>query len=383
MADAPRDAPAEGPDRGGGREASAPGARGYHTRLGGGTVQGDPVSDERKLAGPWGRLLLGTLDLGLAVLSGLGARGGRWEWKKQTWRRALEERIAAWENLERGVRARTRMCRECRTLVERSASTCPACGASMSGIPKGGLARALGLAFPGALSVTTLLISANVLMSLMVLVLWGRGPEAGLSRLLSPPGEALFVLGAKWTPAILHGQIWRLVTANYLHGGLIHLAFNCYALLSLGPLIEESFGARKFFLVYTATGVCALATSALLRPHSMSIGASGALFGLLGFAVVYGRFRGGAAGRAISDQLIRYVILGVVMFLIPGIDSVAHMGGLLSGGLLGLVVEAGEPRSRGGELALRWLCAIAVVATLGSFAAMALSYGENLAALGR
>ena len=330
----------------------------------------------------WGRVLSAALDGAIAVLAALGARGSRWEWKKQTWRRALQERLAAWENLERGVRSRTRMCRECRTLVQRSASVCPACGASMRGIPKGGLARLLGFALPGRTSVTTLLLSANVLMCIVALAIGGLGPQGNPLRMLSPPGEVLFLLGEKWTPAILHGQVWRLVTANYLHVGLLHLVFNGYALMSLGPLIEESFGARKFFLLYTVTGVCAFATSAALHPGVPSAGASGALFGLIGFAFVYGRLRGGAAGRAIADQLLRYIILGAVMFLIPGIDSMAHLGGLVSGALSGLFLETGEPRTRAGEMALRLATALVVLATLGSFAAMAFSYQANAAAIG-
>jgi len=329
----------------------------------------------------WGRFLAAALDGAIAVLTALGARGSRWEWKKQAWRRSLQERLAVWENLERGVRARTRMCRECRTLVERSASVCPACGASMRGIPKGGLARLLGLALPGRTSVTTLLLSANVLMSIAALVLGGLGPQGNPLRMLSPSGQALYLLGEKWTPAILQGEVWRLVTANYLHAGLLHLLFNGYALMSLGPLIEESFGARKFFLLYTVTGVCAIATSAVLHPGVPSVGASGALFGLLGFAFVYGRLRGGAAGRAIADQLLRYIILGAVMFLIPGIDSMAHLGGLVSGALFALFLETGEPRTRGGEMALRGSTALAILITLGSFAAMVLAYPANAAAI--
>jgi membrane associated rhomboid family serine protease len=332
-----------------------------------------------------GRVLSVVLGATIALLEACGARGTRWEWRKQAWRRSLEESIAGWENLARGVRTRMRMCRSCRTLVTAGESTCPACGASLRGIPTGGLRRALGFIMPGAATLSMVLISANVVMSLLVLILWGVSAEegGGLMSLLAPPWQALFVFGAKETRAILSGEVWRLVTANYLHGGLIHLLVNCYSLASLGPLIEESFGARKLLVIYSASGVCAFIASTLLSPRSLTVGASGAIFGLLGFAVVYGRLRGGSTGRLISDHLLRWVVLGLLMFLMPQIDSIAHVGGLLAGGLLGLFVEAGEPRSHGWDVALTIVASATALATLGSFIAMALSYEANLHLVGR
>lgn len=332
----------------------------------------------------WERLLRSGLEAFIRLLEGLGARGVRWEWRKQAWRNALAIRIADWDNVARGVRVRMRMCPACRNLVDRSERSCPACGASLRGVQGGGPHRVLRLLVPGNGTVTMLLMTLNVVMSLVIYATWGAEPGSqGLLSFLSPPYRALYLFGAKWTPAILSGQIWRLVTAGYLHGGVIHLLFNCYALSSLGPLIENSFGARKFFLIYSVTGVAAFATSALFRPGSLSIGASGALFGILGFAIVFGRFRSGASGRAIADQLMRYLLFMVLLFLIPGIDNAAHVGGLVSGAALGLLVDSGEPRTPAGDLALTLLTAAAVLATVASFAAMGLSYDFNLRAIGR
>lgn len=323
-----------------------------------------------------------SLDAAIALLEALGARGTRWEWKKRSWRQGLEARIASWENLERGVRTRMRMCRSCRALVEGNVRTCPECGASMRMIPRVGFSRVLRLLLPGTTSASIILVSANVGMSLLVLALWGTGGGSGLASLLSPPGKALFLLGAKWTPSILGGEVWRLVTANYLHGGLIHLLFNCYALMVLGPLIEEAFGWRKFFVIYTVTGIAGFTVSALFRPGALSIGASGAIFGLLGFAFVFGRYRGGPSARAISEQLMRWLLFGVVMFLIPGIDSFAHVGGAVAGAALAMFVDPEEPKTPAADAWLWLLVGAALVVTVGSFGAMALSYGANLRALG-
>jgi rhomboid protease GluP len=328
------------------------------------------------------RLLTWGLEAWIRLLDLLGARGTRWEWRKRAWRQALAARIADWENVGRGISAPMRMCPACRTLMPRAERRCPACGASMRGVAGGGVARIAGLLFPGAPSVTVLIVGANVAISLFILVRWGGG-GGGLFALFSPPGEALYLLGAKWAPAIVSGEVWRLVTANYLHGGLLHLFFNSYALLTLGPLVEEAFGWRKFFCLYTLSGVVGFATSCLWHPAVLSIGASGAIYGLLGFAVVYGRFRAGPSGRALASHLTQWLAYGLLMFLIPGIDSAAHVGGLAVGCLLGLVLDPREPRTALGNAWLWCLTAAALVATFGSFMAMAAAYPENLRLLQR
>src|SRR5689334_18459656 len=124
-----------------------------------------------------GRILRAALDLVLRLGDALGMRGARWEWKKQVWRQGLELKVASWQNLERGVRVRMRMCRQCRTLVPNSERVCPSCGTSMSGVPGGGAGRLVSLLFPGTTTVTILLITVNVGMALLILVTWGAsGP---------------------------------------------------------------------------------------------------------------------------------------------------------------------------------------------------------------
>jgi rhomboid protease GluP len=323
-------------------------------------------------------LLTGGLRLAIDLLETLGARGTRWEWRKRAWEQALERRLAHWENLGRGVRTTLRMCPACRTLVERGGSTCPACGASLHGVPHGGVGRAARLLVPAAPSMSAVILTANV--ALAILVAMVGSPEDGgvLGGLISPSRLTLVLLGGKWVPLIAVGEVWRLVTANYLHGGLLHLVLNGFALATLGPLIERSFGWRKFFILYTVSGISGFLVSAWWRPDVLSIGASGAIYGLLGFAVVFGRYRSGPAGRAISEQLMRWLMYGLLMFFIPNIDSAAHIGGLIPGVLLGLVLDPREPRTRAGEAWLWVLTAAAVVVTVGSFAAMAMAYPVNV-----
>jgi len=323
-------------------------------------------------------------------MQGLGAHGARWEWKKQTWRRLLEERLASWQNLERGVRARTRMCPSCRYLAPQGEASCPSCGASMRGVPGGGWSRLAAMVLPGVGSMTVVLITANVVMAIAALGLSG-GPAAdapGINplRLLAPSGEVLYHLGSKFAgipgyPGIYNGQVWRLITAGYLHGGLLHLLFNCYALSILGPLIEGSFGGRRLFVLYTTSGIAALSVSTLFHPYIPTVGASGSLFGLMGFAFFYGRFRGGSVGRAVADQLLRWIVFSAIMILMPGIDNLAHIGGFLCGAALAFVLDPGEPRTPVTVIGLRLFNAAAWVVTVGSFVAMIVTYREFSAAV--
>ena len=333
--------------------------------------------------GTLGRILLAALDAVFRLGDAVGLRGARWEWKKQNWRRLLDERVSGWVNLERGVRARTRMCPECRTLVPRGDRTCSSCGASLRGVPGGGPGRLLRLLFPSVRPATTILITANVAMSLLLLATWGTNEHSsGLFGFLSAPSQAYYVFGEKRPLSLMMGEYWRLVTANYLHIGLLHLLMNCYALTSLGPLVEDAFGSRKFFVIYTVCGVFSMTTSMLLTPR-YSVGASGALFGLMGFGIVYGRFRGGSTGRLVAQQLMQWALYGVLMLFMPGIDNVAHAGGFVAGAVLGLVVSPGEPRSRGGDVAWNLAFATALLVTLGSFAMVGLTYSLHMQFVGQ
>jgi len=331
------------------------------------------------------QILRSLFDLAMSLMGFLGMRGSRWEWKKSQWKMSLESRLASWEMTERGVRAKVRMCRHCRELVDRSLATCPACGASMRDVPRGGAGRLFAAVLPQFSSLTAILITANVFILAIQLIIWGADPQPhGLFGILSPPWQAQFLFGAKWPGTILElHQYWRVVTAGFLHGGILHLAFNGYALSILGPLIEESFGWRKFLFIYLASDIGSFAVSTLFSPRSSSVGASGAIFGLLGFGVIFARFRAGPRGRAVSDQLMRWILPGVLMLFLPGIDNAAHAGGFACGALLALVVAPGEPRNTRERRIWAVLTALSLVILIGAFVAMLVEYPANVDLLRR
>jgi rhomboid protease GluP len=247
----------------------------------------------------------------------------------------------------------------------------------------GGSKRLYSAVLPHFSSLTSILITANVILLALPLMIYGPDPKmGGLFTLLSPPNKALFAFGAKWTEAILYGQYWRVVTAGFLHIGILHLAMNCYALSILGPLVENAFGWRKTLFIYTFCDAAAFAVSATFSPQSFSAGASGPLFGLIGFAFVFGRFRAGSRGREVSQQLMSFLMPAVIMLFLPGIDNAAHIGGFLAGGLLALFVDSGEPVTP--QARRRWalLTALTLLVLLGSFGAMIVAYPENVRLVG-
>ncbi|HHS96576.1 MAG TPA: rhomboid family intramembrane serine protease [Chloroflexi bacterium] len=149
--------------------------------------------------------------------------------------------------------------------------------------------------------------------------------------------DLAFALGAKINQAIVAGQLWRLGTALFLHAGLLHLGFNSYALWIFGPQVEMPYGRFRFLLIYFFSGLAASAVSFALTP-AVSVGASGAIFGLVGAILAYiYRYRDRLlAGRRRLANLIGIVAYNILYgFVSPWVDNAAHIGGLLAGLALG------------------------------------------------
>jgi rhomboid protease GluP len=180
----------------------------------------------------------------------------------------------------------------------------------------------------------------------------------GLFNLLSPGFGALNALGMTGAYAWASRRWWTLLTAIYLHGGLLHLLFNLLWVRQLSPEVEELFGRARLMVIFTAGGALGFVVSNLAQV-SFSIGASGAIFGLLGALVSYGRSRGGTFGAAIMRQYGHWaLILFVLGFLMPGVNNLAHAGGFAGGYLAGAALG---PRERRPERALDGLLGAAVV----------------------
>lgn len=188
--------------------------------------------------------------------------------------------------------------------------------------PQGGRAQAVARPV-----VTYVLLGAIAAMYLLSGLLSGS--------LFQPSLAALVFLGAKQNQLIEAGELWRLVGAMFLHGNLVHIFFNSYALFALGPESERIYGRPRFLAIYFLAGIGGSVASFLLSP-AVSVGASGAIFGLMGALGLFFYLNRTVFGQAARAQVQSIVAIGLINLLIgfssPGvIDNFGHLGGLLAG----------------------------------------------------
>ena len=145
----------------------------------------------------------------------------------------------------------------------------------------------------------------------------------------------LINLYAVYGPAVKNGEYYRLLTGIFLHGNIIHLGFNCYALYIIGSQIESFLGKFKYLIIYLFSGLMGALFSVLLGGNYVSIGASGAIFGLMGALVCFGYYYRVYLGNVVKTQIIPLIIFNLALgFMMNGIDNFAHIGGLLGGILI-------------------------------------------------
>ena len=231
------------------------------------------------------------------------------------------------------------LCPNCRKLVSEDEARCPYCGIPSPGskLKNNALTRGWG----SGESLVHIIIGANIGMYLLSLMLNPRMMGMGLNPfgLLAPDQYSLAVLGA--TGTLLMNQStgwWTLLTANYLHGSVLHIFFNMMALYHISPLITQLFGPYRYFGIYTLSGVGGFWIS-YMAGIPLTIGASAALCGLIGAALYYGRSRGGIFGQAIYKQVGVWALFILVFgLLVQGINNWAHIGGMATGALMAMTL---------------------------------------------
>jgi membrane associated rhomboid family serine protease len=183
-------------------------------------------------------------------------------------------------------------------------------------------------------------------------------------------GSVLLDDGSVSRAAIADGEYWRLLTAGFLHAGLFHLLFNMFALYVLGGLLEPAVGRFRFGLIYLVSLLAGSFGALLLSPNSPTVGASGAIFGLMGAAVIVMRNRGLGA---MESGLGFWIVLNLVItFTVPNISIGGHIGGLLGGGIAALLLFNLSDRVRVPALVPTLLvAALGVAAVAGSIAVSA------------
>ncbi len=290
----------------------------------------------------------------------------QWRWKLEQWRDSLVRMFRP-----KAQPGRPRLCPACGKLVGGTATKCHECGASLT-FSLAAASRSLSSLLPAESPVTYLVLVVNVLLFSVSLLATMRGAQA-LNLFGGINGFVLDRLGASRPFWFDLSQPWRLVTAIFLHGSLLHIAMNSWVLMDLGPQVEEVYGSARYVFLYIVTGTIGFAASAVTG--HFSVGASGALMGLIGLMLSITTRRGGAYMQMIRSQLLRWVAyIFVLGFFIGGIDNAAHFGGLAAGFLLGKIMDDREPmnsKERQRAYVLGWLAGLAVVA---SFAFMLRQY---------
>jgi membrane associated rhomboid family serine protease len=194
--------------------------------------------------------------------------------------------------------------------------------------------------------VTWAIIAINVVVFLVDGVLAGGG--ISINSGTGPLAEAGVIYG----PAVAQGEWWRLITAAFLHQGILHIGFNMYALWLFGPIMEQMYGHLEYAVIYALCALGGNVLTILLAPSVPALGASGAIFGLFGLAFIVSRRRHlllGPQARAMLSQVGTLLLLNLIItFTIPQISWTGHVGGLLVGGVIGLLLAPTNVPSMGG-----------------------------------
>ncbi len=263
-----------------------------------------------------------------------------WHWRWLNFRRRLAEFFSTDKNVIRHLRSSQKICRSCGSLASAGDRRCNVCGARLPSAAGNFLYKVFGLIMPGV-SPATAAITAVIGINFLVQII-----SAGGSALLSPSLESLVGSGAIDSRLIAAGQWWRLLTGVFVHIGIIHFLFNTYAFLSVSSFLEEELGAARYLSLFLLSGLGGSAASYLLHIRIIAAGASGAIFGLIGFSVSYFRRQGGARARDIQGFMLRWALYAFVFGLFIRADNIAHAGGFAVGFLLGSLMEYREDEKR-------------------------------------
>jgi|SRR5437867_3960624 len=233
----------------------------------------------------------------------------------------------------------------------------------------GPLLRKLGADF----GFVPLVIAASSLLYVASLLLSGSSifEVSGLFSILSPNVPALFLFGASGAlPVFRYGRWWTVLSAGWLHGGLLHIIFNMYYVRMFGPAAADLFGPARTVIIYVIAGATGFLLSSLagaymppipiLRGAGFTVGASAPIFGLLGAMVHYGRVGSSSVKQAALQYAVPFFLFGLIM---PGVDNWAHAGGFLGGYLVSAFFNP-MTRERGDHMIVAFVCLLATLLSI-------------------
>lgn len=179
---------------------------------------------------------------------------------------------------------------------------------------------------------------------------------------------AVIKLGANYKPLIQQGELWRLITYMFLHGSILHVLVNMYSLYIIGTQVENFLGKWKYLVIYLVSGICGGLLSLVVNSSDIiSVGASGAIFGLTGALLYFGYHYRTYLGDALKRSIIPVIIVNLAIgFMMNGIDNFCHIGGL-AGGLLITMALGVDGKSKVSEKVNGFICLLAYIGILSYF----------------
>ncbi|MFH1463988.1 MAG: rhomboid family intramembrane serine protease [Pseudomonadota bacterium] len=315
----------------------------------------------------------------------LGMNPVRIRWKLRTWQDRQKGRGKRVADKAKAVRRAHKTCPACNGISAADDKVCAHCGAKLHSRPVDIMARAL-RQFNLGFGTETVLVALFVLAYALVMT----GGEA--STLWSLDTHDLIHAGANYysvEPGIpwsqypwqarptLDLQYFRLLTYAFLHAGLVHIGFNCVALLFIAPPVREIYGGAKALITFLAAalmaGTFSLVWATLMQRDMVSIGASGGIAGLIGMMAVWGHLDRTHLGIRIRNSMLRWILYMFIFGFVMGADHAAHVGGLLAGGLLAMALPVSIRRAESTPWRVAAAAGWAVVsATVGLIAWMCL-----------
>ena len=260
----------------------------------------------------------------------------RVRWRLRAWANRVKNKrdLAVMEgrSLTRGLKT----CPACGSIAAAGARRCDHCGAVLYSAPVEffrRLGRRMGISIFAETFIAAACLAAFAITTAAAI---GVSGPAGI---LSPTPSVLYELGGNFARVTASGQWWRLWTATFLHAGLLHIAFNLIALYYVAPAARELYGGSRMLVVYAVSGLAASAASTWWSLSGtgggVSIGASGAIAGLIGLLFVRGWLDRTRAGLELRNQMLRWMVYIVIFGFFIHADNAAHLGGFAAGTLLG------------------------------------------------
>src|SRR5271154_7010 len=251
------------------------------------------------------------------------------------------------------------MCPSCRAFVTTSDRVCPYCDAQLG-------ARAVDRRAPG--EILGGLIPQARFTTIMILLI---NTGLFLAQTLNSQ-SGLLQWGASLPAPMMEGQWWRLITAGFLHGGILHILMNSWVLFDLGAEVEQIYGASRLIVFYFVSTITGFWTSSHFGFHT-SVGSSAGIFGLIGAMLAFGVSDRSALGSAVKSLYMRWVIYGLVLSFLPGVDFWAHVGGLSGGFIAGWLASTPRARLMWKEPLIKGLAGVSIALTVLSFLMLFLS----------